>query len=71
MVDFPGADFGEVGCEDIGRPFVTQHDGMFWLDLVLSHGFGEFLAERLLGPPYTGDIDGIAEFLHHFFTAVV
>lgn len=71
MVDFPGADFGEVGSEDISRPLVAQHDGILWLNLVLHHGLGEFLAEGLLGPPHTRDINGIAEFLHHFFAAVV
>lgn len=71
MVDFPGADFGKVGSEDVSRPFVAKHHGVLGRSLMLVHGFGEFFAHGLLGPPNAGNLQGLAEFLHHFLAAIV
>ena len=71
MVDFPGADFGKVGGEDVGRPFVAKHHGVLGRSLILVHGFGEFFAHGFLGPPNAGNLQGLAEFLHHFLAAII
>ena len=71
VLDFPGADTGKFGGEHVGRPFVAEHDGVLGWNLVLLHGFGEFLTHGFLGPPDAVDFDGLAEFLHHFLAAVV
>ena len=69
--DFPTADAGEVCGEDVGGPFVTKHDGVFWFGFVVFHGFGEFGAAWFPSPPHARHIDWLAELLHHFFAAIV
>ena len=71
MLDFPGADAGEFGRQNVRRPLVAEHNSVFMRNLVSFHGFGEFFTHWLLGPPDTVDLDGLAKLLHHFFTTVI
>lgn len=71
MVDFPGADAGEAGGQNISRPFIAKHDRLGGFKTVVFHCLGEFSTHGFLGPPDAVDFDGFTEFLHHFLAAVV
>ena len=71
VFDLPGADFGEFGGENVGRPLVAEHDGFAGFGAVFLHGVGEFAAHRLAGPPDAVYAEGFAEIADQFFAAVV